>query len=117
MQITTLKIFCDLVDSESFTEAAERNGVTQSAVSQQMRALEKHYGVTLVERGRKNFAVTAEGEVFLGAAREILDRYNGIESQLGEMRDRVAGDADYLGDDVAAYDVDDVDDSGEDHDG
>lgn len=91
MQITTLKIFCDLVDSESFTEAAERNGVTQSAVSQQMRALEKHYGVTLVERGRKNFAVTAEGEVFLSAARDILDRYNGIESQLGEMRDRVAG--------------------------
>jgi DNA-binding transcriptional LysR family regulator len=91
MQMTTLKIFCDLVDSESFTEAAERNGVTQSAVSQQMRALEKHYGVTLVERGRKNFAVTAEGEVFLAAARDILDRFNGIESELGEMRDRVAG--------------------------
>ncbi len=91
MQIATLKIFCDLVDSESFTEAAERNGVTQSAVSQQMRTLEERYGVTLVERGRKNFSVTSEGEVFLSAARDILDRFNGIESQLGEMRDSVAG--------------------------
>jgi DNA-binding transcriptional LysR family regulator len=91
MQIATLKIFCDLVDSESFTVAAERNGITQSAVSQQMRALEQGYGVTLVERGRKNFSVTAEGEIFLAAARDILDRYQAIETQLGEMRDRVAG--------------------------
>lgn len=91
MQITTLKIFCDLVETESFTEAAERNGITQSAVSQQMRALEERYGVTFVERGRKNFSVTTEGEVFLGAARDILDRFDGIEEQIGEMRDRVAG--------------------------
>ncbi len=91
MQIATLKIFCDLVETESFTEAAERNGITQSAVSQQMRALEERYGVTFVERGRKNFSVTAEGEVFLGAARDILDRFDGIEEQIGEMRDRVAG--------------------------
>ena len=91
MQIATLKIFCDLVQTESFTEAAERNGITQSAVSQQMRALEERYGVTFVERGRKNFSVTTEGEVFLGAARDILDRFDGIDEQIGEMRDRVAG--------------------------
>lgn len=91
MNIETFQVFCDLVETTSFSEAAERNGISQSAVSQQMRALEDRFGVTLVERGRRNFAVTPEGEVFLRAAREILDVYQGIEQELGAMRDVVAG--------------------------
>ena len=73
MHVETLKVFCDLVETASFSEAAERNGVTQSAVSQQIRGLEDRFGVVLVERGRRNFSVTPEGEVFLQAAREIVD--------------------------------------------
>lgn len=91
MNIETFQVFCDLVETTSFSEAAEKNGISQSAVSQQMRALEDRYGVTLVERGRRNFAVTPEGEVFLKAARNILDAYHGIEQELGAMRDVVAG--------------------------
>lgn len=91
MHIETLKVFCDLVETTSFSEAAERNGVTQSAVSQQIRALESRFGAVLVERGRRNFSVTPEGEVFLQAAREIVDTYQGIESKLQQMRDVVAG--------------------------
>ena len=60
-------------------------------MSQQVRALEDRFGVTLVERGRRNFAVTPEGEVFLKAAREILEAYRSIEEELGAMRDIVAG--------------------------
>tara|TARA_R110002096_G_scaffold119495_5_gene258963 strand:- start:1064 stop:1954 length:891 start_codon:yes stop_codon:yes gene_type:complete len=91
MHIETFKVFCDLVETTSFSEAAERNGISQSAVSQQVSALEKRFGVVLVERGRRNFAVTPEGEVFLNAARQILDSYRGIEEELGVMRDIVAG--------------------------
>ncbi|MCB1062604.1 MAG: LysR family transcriptional regulator [Verrucomicrobiae bacterium] len=91
MHVETLKVFCDLVETASFSEAAERNGVTQSAVSQQIRGLEDRFGVVLVERGRRNFSVTPEGEVFLQAAREIVDTYRGIESKLQQMRDVVAG--------------------------
>ncbi len=91
MHIETFKVFCDLIETTSFSEAAERNGISQSAVSQQIRALEDRFGVTLVERGRRNFAVTPEGEVFLKAAREILESYRGIEEELGAMRDIVAG--------------------------
>jgi len=91
MQIATFQIFCDLVETTSFSRAAERNGITQSAVSQQVRALEERYGVTLIERGRRNFAVTPEGEVFVQAARAILDAYQGIERQLDTMRNVVAG--------------------------
>ncbi len=91
MQIQTFQVFCDLVETSSFSQAAEKNGVTQSAVSQQIRAIEGLYGVTLIERGKKHFAVTPEGEVFLKAARKILDSYRDIDYRLKEMRDQVAG--------------------------
>jgi DNA-binding transcriptional LysR family regulator len=60
-------------------------------VSQQIRTLEERYGVTLVERGRRNFSVTPEGEAFLRAAQRILEAYQRIEQDLGKMRDVVAG--------------------------
>lgn len=91
MHVETFQVFCDLVDTASFSKAAERNGITQSAVSQQVRGLEKRYGVVLVERGRRHFAVTPEGQVFVNAARSILDSYYGIQRQLEAMRDVVAG--------------------------
>ncbi|HRQ89074.1 MAG TPA: LysR family transcriptional regulator [Bacteroidia bacterium] len=91
MHIETFKVFCDLVDSSSFSVAGERNGISQSAVSQQIRTLEERYGVTLVERGRRNFAVTPEGEAFLRAAQRIVAAYQDIEQDLGSMRDLVAG--------------------------
>lgn len=91
MHIETFQVFCDLVETTSFSQAAERNGISQSAVSQQIRTLEERFGATLVERGRRNFAVTPEGEVFLKAARRILDAYYGIEQEIRVMRDEVAG--------------------------
>ncbi len=91
MQIETFQILADLVETASFSEAAERNQMTQSAVSQQVKAVEEKYGVTLVERGRKNFAVTPEGEVFLQAGREILKIYESIQGTLDAMQNSVTG--------------------------
>lgn len=91
MQIETFKILSDLVETASFSEAAERNGVTQSAVSQQVKALEDKFDVVLVERGRKNFSVTPEGEIFLKAGKEILEIYDGIHGQLDSLRNSVSG--------------------------
>jgi DNA-binding transcriptional LysR family regulator len=48
--------------------------------------------VTLVERGRRNFALTAEGKAFLEASREILAVYNNLDRRLHELRDVVAGE-------------------------
>ena len=53
VQIETLKIFCDLVETRSFSQAAERNFVTQSAVSQQVRGLEAKFKRRLLERVRE----------------------------------------------------------------
>jgi DNA-binding transcriptional LysR family regulator len=91
MHVESFRVFCDLVETGSFSEAAARNGITQSAVSQQLRTLEDRYQVLLAERGGRHFAVTAEGEVFLKAARAIAEAYDGIETELVAMRHVVAG--------------------------
>ena len=69
MNLSQLQSFVALADTGSFTEAAYTVNLTQSAVSQQIRALENKFQVTLVERGRRNFALTAEGSAFLTASR------------------------------------------------
>lgn len=92
MQLELLKTFCDLVETASFSKAAELNSITQSAVSQQIRWLEKRYKVVLIERGRKHFSLTREGEVLHEASREILEIHEGIESRIRELRNEVAGE-------------------------
>jgi DNA-binding transcriptional LysR family regulator len=93
MYIDTFKVFCDLAETGSFSKAAVLNSITQSAVSQQIRSLENKFQVTLVERGRRNFALTAEGTAFLAASREILEVYNNLDRRLHELRDVVAGES------------------------
>lgn len=63
MQIESLKVFCDLAETESFTKAAQINQVTQSAVSQTITALERLFNSLLIERSKKNFRLTPEGDV------------------------------------------------------
>jgi len=92
MQLLLFKVFSDLAETASFSQAAKLNAVTQSAVSQQIKALEKRFGTQLIERGKKNFSLTAEGRVFLGVAREILAVVGDLDARLGEMRETVAGD-------------------------
>lgn len=93
MNIDTIALQCFLAVAESgnITKAAMRVGRTQSAVSQQMAKLEAMIGKPLFSRG-KNFALTPEGELFLGYARQIfalhreaIDRFKQPELQ-GEFR-------------------------------
>lgn len=92
MYIDTFKVFSDLAETGSFSKAAALNEITQSAVSQQIRALELRYKVTLVERGRRSLELTPEGLVFLSASKEILNVYNHLGDRLHELRDVVAGE-------------------------
>ena len=92
MQIETLKVFCDLVETASFSRAASLNSITQSAVSQQIRALEQRYHVSLIERGKKNFSVTQEGKAFLQASREILQTFESVGDRIRELQNVVAGE-------------------------
>lgn len=87
MYIETLKVFCDLASTGSFSKAGTLNGVSQSAVSQQVGCLEKKLKVTLLKRGgRTGVVLTEEGTVFLDACRQILATYERLEGQLREMQ-------------------------------
>ena len=52
MHIQNFKTFCDLVESKSFSKAAKLNEVTQSAVSQLLKAMESHYQMLIIDRNQ-----------------------------------------------------------------
>jgi DNA-binding transcriptional LysR family regulator len=93
MQIETLKIFCDLVESKSFSAAAEANFVTQSAVSQQVRGLEEKFRRRLLERvrGRREVRLTEGGEAFYEESRQVLAAYAQLEERLRALTGTVSG--------------------------
>ena len=92
MQFESLKVFCDLTETESFTKTAQINGVSQSAVSQTISALEKHFDSLLIERSRKNFRLTTEGEVLYNHGKELLQTYDAIHSRMQEIKNVISGD-------------------------
>lgn len=92
MQIETLKVFCDLVESRSFSQSALRNFVTQSAVSQQIRNLESRFETALLTRNGKTIAPTEAGRVLYEAAKEILERFDRMQSQMKASGQEMAGD-------------------------
>jgi LysR family transcriptional regulator, transcriptional activator of the cysJI operon len=92
MHLENFKIFTDLVDSQSFSRAAKINGITQSAVSQQMRAMEKHFDVLIVDRAQKHFRLTTEGQKIYDSAKQFLQLYDQLTTELQEMRKTVSGE-------------------------
>ena len=93
MQIETLKIFCDLVETKSLSRAAERNFVTQSAVSQQVRGLEEKFKRRLLERtrGGREVGLTEDGEVFYQESRLIVAAYVHLEERMRTLIGTVSG--------------------------
>jgi DNA-binding transcriptional LysR family regulator len=91
MQIESLKVFCDLAETESFTKAAQINGVTQSAVSQQISALERTFKSLLIERSKKKFRLTREGQVLYDYSKQIIQTYQSLDSKLQELKDIISG--------------------------
>jgi DNA-binding transcriptional LysR family regulator len=85
MHLETLKLFCDLADSHSFSKTAEKHLVSQSAVSQQLAQLELSYKCQLVTRRTRPIELTAAGQVFYRAARDILERHDQLKSELHSL--------------------------------
>lgn len=91
MQIESLKVFCDLTETESFTKAAQINGVTQSAVSQQISSLERQFKSLLIERSKKKFRLTREGQVLYDYSKQIIATYESLHNRLQELKDIISG--------------------------
>ena len=91
MHLETLKVFCDVVETRSFSTAASQNFVTQSAVSQQVRMLEDRWGRRLLERTRGNVQLTPAGEILYQASKEIVQRFQQMEAQFQAASSVVSG--------------------------
>jgi DNA-binding transcriptional LysR family regulator len=72
VQLSQLTYFVAVAEEGSFTRAAERAGVAQPSLSQQVKALETDLGALLVHRTRGKVGLTAAGETLLPVARRML---------------------------------------------
>jgi DNA-binding transcriptional LysR family regulator len=91
MQIESLKVFCDLVETESFTKAAAINRITQSAVSQQITAMERLFKTQLVERSKRLFRLTQEGQILYNYSKQIVHDFDSLHNKLQETKDTISG--------------------------
>ncbi|MEO6028892.1 MAG: LysR family transcriptional regulator [Candidatus Binatia bacterium] len=86
-----MQIFKTIVDVGSFTGAGEQLGISQSAISQQVRALEEELGVALLVRLGRSTRMTPAGEVFLRCACMVLDKIDETRRFLDEHAHGRAG--------------------------
>jgi len=86
MHIEMLKIFCDIADLGSFSKTAEKNFISQSAVSQQLAQLEVAHKCQLINRKKRPIELTKPGQVLYQASKDILDRYEQLKSELNALK-------------------------------
>jgi DNA-binding transcriptional LysR family regulator len=93
MDTRQLAAFCAVVERKSFSQAAERLGVTQPAVSLQVRALEKRLGAQLLDRSGRRVEPTEAGlRLYRGAQRLLALEEQLVEEVAGEGDGELAGD-------------------------
>lgn len=81
LDLTQLRSFLAVAESESFSRAAERLGLGQSTVSQHLKRLEDHLGCRLLHRDTHSVRLTHEGEALLPEARRMLALSDRVEGQ------------------------------------
>ena len=82
LYIDIFKVFCDLAETKNFSRTAEKNHITQSAVSQQIAYLERYFGKKMIIRSKGKFALTPEGKIFLGGCKQIIKTYQHTMHQM-----------------------------------
>jgi DNA-binding transcriptional LysR family regulator len=91
MHLETLRLYCDIVRLRSFSRGAEQNFVSQSAASQAVQQLERDLGVALIDRTKRPFVVTPEGQAFYDACRGLLDAWDKTRAEIAAVKARVDG--------------------------
>jgi len=90
MHVETLKIFCDLGDLRSFSKTAEKNLLSQSAISQQLAQLELKHKCQLIDRKKRPIELTKAGQLLYAATRDMLERYERFKSELASLKSSAA---------------------------
>ncbi|MEZ5284965.1 MAG: LysR family transcriptional regulator [Vicinamibacterales bacterium] len=90
-ELSVMSAFLAVADERSFTRAAKRLGVTQSALSHAIRGLEEQVGVRLLARTTRSVAPTEAGEQLLAELRPALTGIRGALDRIGGLRDTPRG--------------------------
>lgn len=89
--LPTLPTFVKVVETQSFSKAAKVLGLTKSAVSKHIHALEDGLKVRLLNRTTRSLALTEEGELFYRTAAHLVEELASTESQIASVHDRPSG--------------------------
>ncbi len=86
-----LRVFHAAAEAGSFTHAAEKLRLSQSAISRQVSALEHDVGVPLFHRHARGLVLTEQGELLFRTAHDVLLKLETVKSRLTETKDRPSG--------------------------
>ncbi len=87
-----LRIFHAVADAGSLTHAGDSLGLSQSAVSRQIRGLEESLGVTLFHRHARGLILTEQGELLFDATRAMTKRLDAATARIRDSEEEVFGD-------------------------
>jgi len=91
VELKTLKVFKDISQTRSLSRAAMLNGVSQSAVSQQVQEVERALGATLLDRSSRPLGITPAGDLYTVFCADVLQRKEELDHALASLQRKVAG--------------------------
>lgn len=89
--LQAIRLFVRVVETGSFTQAAQSLQVPPATASKWVRALETHLGVALLERTTRRVSVTTEGAAYYERTRHLLSELDDVESTLADTRSQLRG--------------------------
>ena len=91
MNLDTLKLYCDIARLRSFSQGAALNRVSQSAASQAIQQLESDLEVILIDRSKRPFMLTPEGQRFYEGSLALLEGFERLRASVASSRTQVVG--------------------------
>jgi DNA-binding transcriptional LysR family regulator len=86
MRLETMKVFCDLINSGSFSKAADANDLSQPTVSRFVHQLEERLGGQLVDRSKRPLQPTVLGQAYYEGCKRLLEQYTELELSLRQAQ-------------------------------
>ncbi len=90
-RLTAMQMFVRVVETGSFSAVARELGTTQSAVSKQVAALERHLGTPLLARTTRALSLTDEGRIYFESAQRVVQDAQEAELSVRAGRERLSG--------------------------
>ncbi|WP_377702450.1 LysR family transcriptional regulator [Pseudoduganella sp. UC29_71] len=90
-RLDAMKVFCKVVETGGFSRAADKLGISTSSVTNQIAALEAHFGVKLLNRTTRSMSLTGEGRQCHAYALRLLGDMSELEDSLQESAQQPRG--------------------------